>query len=216
MVGSHCRCLKPAGVTLRRAGSGDAAIVFPISSSLERQVHPNISAGHNDPDMLEIGNGLPAAEERTHFAMWAIMKSPLLLGADLTNFTQDQIDLVTNKYLLAFNQDPVVGEPAMPYKWGINPDWTFDSVTPAMYWSGASSDGTVVAMMNPTNGTLGMKAEVGEIPQLDAGASYDVLDVWTGESRGCAGEGFEVEVASHDTAVFLFREGCEGGAGGYE
>jgi alpha-galactosidase len=37
--------------------------------------------GHPDPDMLEIGNGnLTAAENRAHFALWAVMKSPLIIG----------------------------------------------------------------------------------------------------------------------------------------
>jgi alpha-galactosidase len=37
--------------------------------------------GHPDPDMLEVGNGdLTAAENRAHFALWAIMKSPLIIG----------------------------------------------------------------------------------------------------------------------------------------
>ena len=39
---------------------------------------------HNDMDMMEIGNGnLTIQEERTHFAAWAFMKSPILLGTDV-------------------------------------------------------------------------------------------------------------------------------------
>lgn len=53
--------------------------------------------------MLEIGNGLTPAQERTHFALWALMKGPLLIGTDLTTLNQSQIDLLQNKYLLAFN-----------------------------------------------------------------------------------------------------------------
>lgn len=40
--------------------------------------------GHNDMDMMEIGNGnLTLEEERTHFAVWCFMKSPILLGTDV-------------------------------------------------------------------------------------------------------------------------------------
>lgn len=40
--------------------------------------------GHNDPDMLEVGNGdLTIEENRAHFALWAIMKSPLIIGTDV-------------------------------------------------------------------------------------------------------------------------------------
>lgn len=101
--------------------------------------------GHNDPDMLEVGNGyLTVEERRSHFALWAIMKSPLLIGTDLTNITQTNIDILQNKYLLAFNQDPFYGRPAQPYKWGINPDWTFNATNPAEFWSGKYTGGTLV------------------------------------------------------------------------
>ena len=40
----------------------------------------------NDLDMLEVGNGgMTTDEYKTHFAMWAVIKSPLILGNDLTN-----------------------------------------------------------------------------------------------------------------------------------
>ena len=76
--------------------------------------------GHNDPDMLEVGNGdLTIEERRSHFAFWAIMKAPLLIGTNLVNITQENIEILQNKYLLAFNQDPVIGKPAQPYKWFV-------------------------------------------------------------------------------------------------
>lgn len=71
--------------------------------------------------MLEVGNnGLTAAEERSHFAFWAAMKSPLIRGADLSSLSQESIDILTNEELLAFNQDTVYGAAARPYKWGTN------------------------------------------------------------------------------------------------
>ena len=71
-----------------------------------------------DDVQLEVGNGNLTTEEcRSHFALWAIMKSPLLIGTDLTNLSQTNIDILQNKYILAFNQDPVYGKPAQPYKW---------------------------------------------------------------------------------------------------
>jgi len=136
------------------------------------------------------------------------MKGPLLMGTDLTNLTQEQIGILQNKYLLAFNQDPIVGKPARPYKWGINPDYTFNSTYPAMYWSGTSSNGTIVAMFNPTVEPMTMSAEYSEIPQLAGNLSYSVIDVWSGESIGCKGTNVEVEVAGNDTAVFLFGDPC--------
>ena len=42
---------------------------------------------HNDMDMMEIGNGgLTIEEERSHFAAWAFLKSPILLGTNVSLF----------------------------------------------------------------------------------------------------------------------------------
>lgn len=60
----------------------------------------------NDMDMLEVGNGgLTPDEERTHFALWAILNSPLLLGNDLRNMSPQALDILTNKEIIAINQD---------------------------------------------------------------------------------------------------------------
>lgn len=61
--------------------------------------------GYNDMDMLEVGRTLSPEEDRTHFAMWCIMSSPLLIGCDLTTLNPETMQLVTNKDLIALNQD---------------------------------------------------------------------------------------------------------------
>lgn len=64
------------------------------------------SKGHyNDLDMLEVGNGMSEIEDRTHFGMWCMMSSPLLIGCDLTKASQKTLDLLSNKDLIAVNQD---------------------------------------------------------------------------------------------------------------
>jgi alpha-galactosidase len=72
--------------------------------------HPE-SAGPgqwNDPDMLEIGNGgLTNAEERSHFALWAFAKSPLIIGCDLNKVSSSSLAILRNKWLIGVNQDPL-------------------------------------------------------------------------------------------------------------
>ncbi|KAL3931877.1 MAG: hypothetical protein SGARI_004101 [Bacillariaceae sp.] len=64
--------------------------------------------GWNDPDMLEVGNGdLTIAEQRAHFTLWCLIKSPLLLGNDLRNIPHEVLQLITNKEVIALNQDPL-------------------------------------------------------------------------------------------------------------
>jgi alpha-galactosidase len=163
--------------------------------------------GHNDADMLEVGNGnLTPEETRSHFAFWAAAKSPLIIGTNLAVLSQANIDILLNKHLLAFNQDAVFGAAAKPYKWGTNPDWTFNATNPAEFWSGTSQSGTLVLLLNTLSSGRNMTADFGEIPGLTTGAAYNVLDVWTGDSMGSLTDGVTVEVDPHDTAVFLLTE----------
>ncbi len=70
--------------------------------------------GHwNDLDMLEVGiSGMLAQEYRAHFAIWAIMKSPLILGLDVRKISENDRKLLTSKEILEVNQDSlgVAGE----------------------------------------------------------------------------------------------------------
>lgn len=70
----------------------------------------------NDMDMLEVGNGgLTHDEEETHFALWAILNSPLLLGNDLRSMSQETLEILKNKDIIALNQD-VLGIQGFKYK----------------------------------------------------------------------------------------------------
>jgi len=72
------------------------------------------------------------AETRAHFGLWAALKSPLLIGTPLDEITEKDLKVLKNWEILAFNQDPLYGKPALPYKWGINPDWTWYVYVPTL------------------------------------------------------------------------------------
>ena len=158
---------------------------------------------HADTDMLEVGNGLSSTEEGSHFGLWALMKSPLIIGTDLSLLSADQVNLLKNPYLLAFNQDPVYGAPAAPYKWGTNPDWSWNSSFPAEYWAGQYSNGTIIAMLNSWDDTVNKTADFGEVPGLEMGELYELTDVLTGNSLGQYQDNYTASVVSHDTAIIL-------------
>jgi alpha-galactosidase len=67
--------------------------------------------GWNDPDMLETGNGMTAAEDQTEFSLWAMLAAPLIVGADLVHARPATIALLTNAGAIAIDQDPL-GRPA--------------------------------------------------------------------------------------------------------
>ncbi len=69
---------------------------------------PFAGGGHyNDMDMLEVGRSMSPEEDRTHFGMWCIMASPLLIGCDLTSLKPETLELLTNPEVVALNQDPL-------------------------------------------------------------------------------------------------------------
>lgn len=82
---------------------GWASIEFNFKTSQE---HFEISrpGAWNDPDMLEIGNGgLTVDEEKTHFALWALAKAPLIIGCDLTTIRAESLAILKNSRIIAVN-----------------------------------------------------------------------------------------------------------------
>lgn len=69
--------------------------------NLEQQVSLAPYAGPgawNDPDMLEVGNGGMSHDQyQSHFALWAALKSPLLIGCDLTNISNSTLEILGNQ-----------------------------------------------------------------------------------------------------------------------
>ncbi|KAF8666681.1 Alpha galactosidase A [Rhizoctonia solani] len=127
------------GHSWRMSGDSSASWSY-ITSIIARNT--NYLNYVDDMDMMEIGNGALTinSEQRTHFAMWVALKSPILLGTDLSKLNATQLAIIKNAELLAFSQDTTVGAPAKPYKSG--------TTTPPEYYTGKSAKGTHVFIMN--------------------------------------------------------------------
>ena len=82
--------------------------------------------GHwNDPDMLEVGNGrLSLAENRTHFTLWAMLAAPLLAGNDLPNMKPEIKAILTDRDVIAIDQDPLGRQGVRAYSDGEVEVWT--------------------------------------------------------------------------------------------
>ncbi|MEJ2054557.1 MAG: glycoside hydrolase family 27 protein [Calditrichaceae bacterium] len=59
----------------------------------------------NDPDMMEVGNGMSVSEDRAHFSMWCMLAAPLIAGNDVRNMTDETIGILTKKEVIAVDQD---------------------------------------------------------------------------------------------------------------
>ena len=93
---------------IRDHGTWTSLGALPIVDTRDQDELRKVAGpGHwNDMDMLEIGNGgLNNYEEQSHFALWAILNSPLILGNDLRNMSAETLEVLTNKDVISINQD---------------------------------------------------------------------------------------------------------------
>jgi alpha-galactosidase len=74
----------------------------------DTNLYPYAGPGHwNDPDIMEVGNGLTDVEGRTHFSMWAMLAAPLIAGNDLRTMSSATQATLTNSEIIAVDQDPL-------------------------------------------------------------------------------------------------------------
>ena len=77
--------------------------------------------GHwNDPDMLEVGRGMSADEDRSHFGMWAMLAAPLIAGNDIRSMSTTTKAILTNADVVAVDQDPLGNQATLVAMPGAN------------------------------------------------------------------------------------------------
>jgi len=162
--------------------------------------HINFYA-HNDMDMMEIGNGdLTVAEQRTHFAAWCFLKSPILLGTDLSQLTAAELAIIKNTELLAFSQDNRIGVPAKAF----TPYDGAPSTSPPEYYTGKSSKGVHVFAINIGDSAATKTFDFAKVSGLGSGR-YVVHDMWTGKDLGTFSGNYSTSVDAHDTVAYYIK-----------
>jgi len=147
--------------------------------------------GHwNDPDMLEIGNGgMTTTEYKTHMSLWSILAAPLLAGNDLQHMSPEILAILTNKDVIAVDQD-VAG------KQGTRISKSGDSEV----WAKPLSDGSkAIALFN--RGGSEMKVS---ITWADAGfkaTPRHARDLWLHKDVSLEGDQFVATVPSHGVVM---------------
>jgi alpha-galactosidase len=148
--------------------------------------------GHwNDPDMLEVGNGGMNTEEyRTHMSLWAILAAPLLAGNDLSTMTPETVSLLTNREIIAIDQD----------KAGIQGD-RVSAEGPLEVWVRPLADGSkAIALFNRHAQPMGIHVD---LRQLGFKSKVKMHDVWTGTDIEVTNGEYQAHVPGH--GVVLLR-----------
>jgi alpha-galactosidase len=161
----------------------------------------------NDPDMLEVGNttkerlwgGISSQkmnlnEYRTHFSMWCIVAAPLMAGNDLGNMTPEIIEILTNKELIAINQDPLGKQGRRIRDDGDLEVWKKD----------LSANRQAVALLNRSNDMVKINVNWQE---LGLTGSLRIRDLWAHKDLGKFNNSFTGNnIPGHGCMVLLIKK----------
>lgn len=148
-----------------------------------------MSGYFNDMDGLEVGNGGQDDNEYvTHFSMWAINSSPLMIGTNIPTLSPANLAILSNPAVIALNQDPSASAAVRKWRYLVDPD--DNGQGEISLWTRVMKNGdTVIALLNAGNSSRTMNATMNDIflDQRTAGAykappelseTWDVYDLW--------------------------------------
>ncbi|RYD68561.1 MAG: alpha-galactosidase [Sphingomonadales bacterium] len=161
----------------------------------------------NDADMLFIGSGeFDAAhmtEARSHFALWAMMNSPLIIGFDLRKATPDQLALLGNEKIIALNQDSG-GHQAIP---------VYQSSELQTFAKTLATGDKAVAMFNRGLGPMEAILTAAQLKMRDD-AEITLTDLWTGQVHRFQKE-IKLRIQARQTLVLAVTGGARALPDGY-
>jgi alpha-galactosidase len=152
--------------------------------------------GHwNDPDMLEVGNGgMSDTEYRAHFSLWAMLAAPLMAGNDLQAMTPAIRDILTNREVIAIDQDPLGRQGRRARKEGDLEVWVRE----------ITGGNRAVILLNRGKATREISAsweELGYPAHLPA----SVRDLWEKKDLGKFTGKFAAQVSSHAVVMVTVK-----------
>jgi len=146
--------------------------------------------GWNDPDMLEVGNpGLSLAESRAMFSLWSILAAPLMAGNDIRSMSEDIRDILTNKEVIAIDQDPLGKQ-----------GYQFMVQRGKEIWVKAlSNNAWAVCFFNTGDNDLNLRIHWSHLSFLKS--DYKIRDLWQKKDIGTTKTHFKVSIPSHDVIL---------------
>jgi alpha-galactosidase len=149
--------------------------------------------GHwNDPDMLEVGNGkLTLDENRTHMGMWAMLAAPLLAGNNLSQLSPDINAILTNREIIAIDQDPLGKEADRIFAEG-----------PIEIWARPLADGSkVLAIFNFGEQRSYLRGISLHLEQAGAANGWHARDVWMAKDFGPISDSTQFTIPRHGSII---------------
>jgi alpha-galactosidase len=164
--------------------------VYRISNQAIHIAHRSLSGpGHiADADLLEVGNsGMTFDEQATHFALWAMLKSALMISTDITALSDQTVAVLQNKDLISINQDAAVKPITLVQRWTSDRD----------LWAGPLANGDVAVLyVDQSNSARTLSLQLSSLGYELA----DIKDLWTGKITTGASS-FSKQVNGHGSVA---------------
>ncbi|RDH75680.1 glycoside hydrolase family 27 protein [Mycolicibacterium moriokaense] len=178
---------------------------------------PRRPAYRNDPDMLVVGvrwadyfhdhlsTGMPADfatiqpglsddEQRSHFSLWAMLSAPLLAGNDLRSMTPDTRAILTNREVIAVDQDPMLA--------------VARSLGDGRVWAKSMADASVVvALFNSGDSAANLETSASSVG-LPQAPCYTERDLWQHTSSTTTGTIAAPALAPHSVRLLRVSAVC--------
>ena len=171
--------------------------IFRSNVGLARYAAPG---GWNDPDMLEVGNGMSATEDRAHFSLWAEMAAPLIAGTNIPSASATTLSTLTNSRVIAVDQDSLGKQGTM-----VSSSGGRDVLAKPL----ANGDVSVV-LFNEGNTATTISTTAAAIGKTGAG-SYTLTDLWTGATSTTT-SAISASVPAHGVVMYRVAGGTTGGS----
>nr|AND01152.1 putative alpha-galactosidase/alpha-n-acetylgalactosaminidase [Linum usitatissimum] len=144
-----------------------------------------------DPDMLEVGNGGMTNDEYiAHFSIWALAKSPLIIGCDVRAMSNETYQILSNSEVIAVNQDRL-GVQGRKVKEGDLEVWAgplTNNRVAVVLWNRGSSRATVTAPFSD----IGLRADLA-----------DARDLWVHMTIPSVKEQISADLDSHACKMYI-------------
>ncbi len=145
----------------------------------------------NDPDMLEVGNGgMTNTEYQAHFSLWAMLAAPLIAGNDLSKMDKPTLDILTNKDVIAIDQD-ALGQQGQR----VAKDGDYE------VWMRPLKNGDRAVVLLNRSATAHPMSIDWQTLQMPAGMKADVKDLWSKVTKTSVKGSFGADVPSHGVVM---------------
>ena len=161
----------------------------------------------NDYDMLEVGNGMKAGEDRAHFGMWAMLASPLMLGNDVRTMSQTTLDILGNKEVIAIDQD-TLGIQGYKYQ-VLENGWVEVWLKPlaGAKWAVCFLNrGAEPAKLNYTGFANEIKDSLSGLTLNAKNNRYTVRDAFAHKDLGQLKSSLKISIPSHDVVLLVLTK----------